>query len=51
MANPNAAKNLTREARAKGGRNSSGNFKHNPQRAAEAGSKSRSKKPATNDNQ
>ncbi|MFA5593162.1 MAG: KGG domain-containing protein [Micavibrio sp.] len=35
----NPADNLSREARSKGGRNSSGNFRHNPERAAEAGRK------------
>lgn len=39
MANPNPQNNLTPEARSKGGKHSSGNFKNDPQRAAEAGRK------------
>lgn len=39
MANRNAAANLTREARSRGGSNSPGNFKRNPKRAAEVGRK------------
>lgn len=39
MANRNPAQNLTQEGRSKGGRNSSGNFKNDPERAAEAGRK------------
>lgn len=35
----NHQSNLTDEARSKGGKNSPGNFKHDPQRAAEAGKK------------
>jgi general stress protein YciG len=42
MANQNPANNLTEEARRKGGQNSPGNFKNDPQRAAEAGRKSHS---------
>lgn len=37
MANRNAAQNLTDEDRSRGGQHSSGNFKHDPVRAAEAG--------------
>ncbi len=37
--NPNAAQNLTREARSRGGQNSGGNFKNDPERAREAGRK------------
>lgn len=39
MANKNAAANLSNAARSKGGSNSGGNFKHDPQRAAKAGRK------------
>lgn len=39
MANQNAADNLSPEARSKGGQNSPGNFKNDPQRASEAGRK------------
>jgi general stress protein YciG len=39
MANKNAAANLTREARSKGGSMSSGNFKYDRQRASIAGQK------------
>lgn len=39
MANPNPQNNLTDEGRSKGGQNSSGNFKNDPARAAEAGRK------------
>lgn len=35
----NRGQNLTPEARSKGGQNSSGNFKNNPQKASEAGRK------------
>ena len=38
MANRNAAQNLTEEDRRRGGQHSSGNFKNDPQRAAQAGS-------------
>jgi hypothetical protein len=37
--NHNAAQNLSREARSKGGQHSSGNFKNDPERAREAGRK------------
>ena len=37
MANQNAAQNLDEEARRKGGQNSGGNFKNDPDRASEAG--------------
>lgn len=37
--NPHPEDNLTDEGRSKGGQNSSGNFKNDPQRAAEAGRK------------
>ncbi len=37
--NQHPERNLTREARSKGGQNSSGNFKFDRQRAAEAGRK------------
>ena len=48
MANKNAAANLTREARSKGGSMSSGNFKYDRKRASIAGQKGgRSKKSAT----
>jgi len=39
MANKNAAANLTGDARSRGGSNSGGNFKNDPQRAAQAGRK------------
>jgi hypothetical protein len=39
MANQNPQNNLTDEARSKGGQNSPGNFKNDPERAAEAGRK------------
>lgn len=39
MANMHPQNNLSREARSKGGRNSPGNFKNDPARAAEAGRK------------
>lgn len=39
MANQNAAANLDDNARSKGGSNSGGNFKNDPQRASEAGRK------------
>ncbi|HWB38678.1 MAG TPA: KGG domain-containing protein [Candidatus Saccharimonadales bacterium] len=39
MANNNPANNLSDEARSKGGSNSGGNFKNDPQRASEAGKK------------
>lgn len=39
MANKNAAANLTREARSKGGSLSSGNFKYDRKRASIAGQK------------
>lgn len=39
MANRNAAQNLSDEDRSRGGQHSSGNFKNNPARAAEAGRK------------
>lgn len=39
MANRNAAQNLSDEDRSRGGQHSSGNFKNNPKRAAEAGRK------------
>ena len=39
MANANAAQNLDDEARSRGGSNSGGNFKNDPQRAAEEGRK------------
>jgi uncharacterized protein len=39
MANNNPASNLSDEGRSKGGSNSSGNFKKDPQRASEAGKK------------
>lgn len=39
MANQNPSENLSREDRSKGGQNSPGNFKNDPQRAAEAGRK------------
>jgi general stress protein YciG len=39
MANKNAAANLTREARSKGGSMSRGNFKYDRQRASIAGQK------------
>jgi general stress protein YciG len=39
MANQNPQNNLSREARSKGGKNSPGNFKNDPQRASEAGRK------------
>lgn len=39
MANMNPQNNLSREARSKGGKNSPGNFRNDPQRAAEAGRK------------
>lgn len=35
----NPAENLSEEARRKGGQNSPGNFKNDPERAAEAGRK------------
>ena len=35
----NRAQNLSAEGRSKGGQNSSGNFKNDPERAAEAGRK------------
>lgn len=37
--NRNPADNLTEEGRRKGGRRSGGNFKNDPERAAEAGRK------------
>lgn len=37
MANQNPQNNLSRDARSKGGQNSPGNFKNDPQRASEAG--------------
>jgi uncharacterized protein len=43
--NKQAAKNLSREARSKGGKMSSGNFKNDPLRAREAGRKSSRRKP------
>ncbi len=39
MANQNPQNNLSPEARSKGGQQSGGNFKNDPQRAAEAGRK------------
>lgn len=39
MANNNRGQNLNTEARSKGGSNSPGNFKNDPQRASEAGRK------------
>lgn len=39
MANQNRGNNLSSEARSKGGQNSGGNFKNDPQRASEAGRK------------
>lgn len=39
MANPNPQNNLSPEARSKGGQNSPGNFKHDRQRASDAGRK------------
>lgn len=39
MANQNPAENLDEEARRKGGQNSPGNFKNDPERAVEAGRK------------
>lgn len=39
MANQNPQNNLSREARSKGGHNSPGNFKNDPERASEAGRK------------
>lgn len=39
MANQNAAQNLDDEARSRGGSNSGGNFKNDPQRAADEGRK------------
>ena len=39
MANNNPQNNLSRGARSKGGQNSPGNFKNDPERAAEAGRK------------
>lgn len=37
--NQGRGSNLSQEARSKGGQNSSGNFKNDPQRASEAGKK------------
>lgn len=37
--NPHPERNLSQEGRSKGGQHSSGNFKHDPERAAEAGRK------------
>lgn len=39
MANQTPQNNLSDKARSKGGQNSPGNFKNDPQRAAEAGKK------------
>ncbi len=39
MTNRNPQNNLSQEARSRGGKQSSGNFKNDPQRAAEAGRK------------
>jgi len=39
MANQNQGQNLSHEARSKGGQNSPGNFKNDPERAREAGRK------------
>lgn len=39
MANQNPQNNLTREDRSRGGSHSGGNFKNDPERAAEAGRK------------
>jgi general stress protein YciG len=39
MADNNPADNLSEEARSKGGSNSGGNFKNDPQRASKAGKK------------
>lgn len=39
MANQNPQNNLSDEARSKGGQNSPGNFKNDPERASEAGKK------------
>ncbi len=39
MANQNRGQNLSHEARSKGGKNSGGNFRNDPARAAEAGRK------------
>jgi general stress protein YciG len=39
MANQTPQNNLSREARSKGGQNSPGNFKNDPERASEAGRK------------
>lgn len=41
----NPADNLSEEDRAKGGSNSSGNFKNDPQRASEAGKKGAEAQP------
>lgn len=39
MANQNPQNNLSGQARSKGGQNSPGNFKNDPERAREAGKK------------
>jgi general stress protein YciG len=45
MANQNPANNLSEEDRSKGGSNSGGNFKHDPQRASNAGKKGAKAEP------
>jgi len=45
MANQNPANNLSKEDRSKGGSNSGGNFKKDPQRASEAGKKGSKAEP------
>jgi uncharacterized protein len=45
MAGNNPADNLSNEDRAKGGQNSGGNFKNDPQRASEAGKKGAQAQP------